>query len=133
MHLELRNIEKRFGPTVANRDISLGVESGTIHAVLGENGAGKSTLMKIISGFLAPDSGEVLIDGKPAPTGIATPLGRGRDRDAPSGSAGVPPDDDARQRPARVGPQQPDRRRPSWRKSPTGLGSPSARRQRRRG
>ncbi len=69
MHLELRNIEKRFGQTVANRDISLGVESGTIHAVLGENGAGKSTLMKIISGFLAPDSGEVLIDGKPLPPG----------------------------------------------------------------
>ena len=69
MHLELRNIEKRFGPTLANRDISLGVESGTIHAVLGENGAGKSTLMKIISGFLAPDSGEVLIDGKTLPPG----------------------------------------------------------------
>ena len=54
MHLELRHIDKRFGKTVANRDISLLVESGTIHAVLGENGAGKSTLMKIISGFIAP-------------------------------------------------------------------------------
>jgi general nucleoside transport system ATP-binding protein len=69
MHLELRHIDKRFGKTVANRDISLLVESGTIHAVLGENGAGKSTLMKIISGFIAPDSGEVLMGGERLPPG----------------------------------------------------------------
>jgi simple sugar transport system ATP-binding protein len=69
MNLELRHIEKRFGPTVANRDISLLVESGSIHAVLGENGAGKSTLMKIISGFIAPDAGEVLMGGDRLPPG----------------------------------------------------------------
>ena len=69
MHLELRHIDKRFGKTVANRDISLLVESGTIHAVLGENGAGKSTLMKIISGFIAPDSGEVLMGAERLPPG----------------------------------------------------------------
>jgi ABC-type uncharacterized transport system ATPase subunit len=65
MNLELRHIRKRFGPTVANDDVSLRVEPGSIHAVLGENGAGKSTLMKVLSGFLTADSGEVILDGKP--------------------------------------------------------------------
>ena len=42
--IELKNINKRFGPVQANRDVSLNVESGTIHGIIGENGAGKSTL-----------------------------------------------------------------------------------------
>jgi simple sugar transport system ATP-binding protein len=62
--LELRHVSKRFGPVVANDGVSLRVEPGEIHAVLGENGAGKSTLMKIVYGALQPDQGEVLWDGR---------------------------------------------------------------------
>ncbi len=63
--LEVRNIKKAFGDCVANEDVSLTVKTGTIHAIVGENGAGKSTIMKIVYGFYRPDSGEVLVDGKP--------------------------------------------------------------------
>jgi ABC-type uncharacterized transport system ATPase subunit len=63
MALEIRDIYKHFGPVRANDGISLTVEEGSLHGVLGENGAGKSTLMKILSGFYAADSGEVLLDG----------------------------------------------------------------------
>ncbi|MEW6226775.1 MAG: ABC transporter ATP-binding protein [Bacillota bacterium] len=63
--LELRNISKRFGSVVANDAISLTVERGTVHAILGENGAGKTTLMNILFGLYRPDSGEILYDGRP--------------------------------------------------------------------
>jgi ABC-type uncharacterized transport systems, ATPase components len=63
--LEVRNIKKAFGDCVANEDVSLIVKKGTIHAIVGENGAGKSTIMKVVYGFYRPDSGEVLVDGKP--------------------------------------------------------------------
>ena len=53
MEIELRHIEKRFGPVHANRDISVTFHEGRIVGILGENGAGKSTLMKILSGFSA--------------------------------------------------------------------------------
>ncbi|NDE96232.1 MAG: ATP-binding cassette domain-containing protein, partial [Actinobacteria bacterium] len=65
MSVELRGITKSFGSLVANDAIDLKVEAGQIHAILGENGAGKSTLMNILFGLLQPDSGEILIDGKP--------------------------------------------------------------------
>jgi simple sugar transport system ATP-binding protein len=63
--LEVRNIKKAFGDCVANEDVSISVKKGTIHAIVGENGAGKSTIMKVVYGFYRPDSGEVLVDGKP--------------------------------------------------------------------
>jgi len=65
MKIELRNIHKNFGNNHANNDITLTIPSGTIQGILGENGAGKSTLMKILSGFIHADEGEILLDGKP--------------------------------------------------------------------
>ncbi|HEY0460573.1 MAG TPA: ABC transporter ATP-binding protein [Pyrinomonadaceae bacterium] len=62
--LELRNITKTFGNVVANDDVSIKIEKGTIHAIVGENGAGKSTIMRIAYGFYNADSGEILVDGK---------------------------------------------------------------------
>ena len=64
MSLELRGITKTFGSFTANDSIDLKVETGQIHAILGENGAGKSTLMNIVYGLLKADSGEILVDGK---------------------------------------------------------------------
>jgi simple sugar transport system ATP-binding protein len=65
MRIELRDIHKHFGPVIANDGISLSVEPGTIHGLLGENGAGKTTLMKILSGYQTADSGTLLLDGRP--------------------------------------------------------------------
>jgi len=63
--LELKNITKTFGSVVANDDVSIKIEKGTIHAIVGENGAGKSTIMRIAYGFYTADSGEIFVDGKP--------------------------------------------------------------------
>jgi general nucleoside transport system ATP-binding protein len=63
--LELAHIRKSYPAVVANDDVSLTVQPGEIHAVLGENGAGKSTLMKIIYGAVQPDAGSMAFDGKP--------------------------------------------------------------------
>ncbi len=60
--LEVRSISKRFGDVVAVRDISFRLEKGYVLGVIGENGAGKSTTLKIISGLLKPDRGEVLYE-----------------------------------------------------------------------
>jgi ABC-type uncharacterized transport system ATPase subunit len=65
MKVQLRDIHKYFGPIRANDGVTLSIEPGSLHGLLGENGAGKSTLMKVLSGFLFPDRGEVLLDGKP--------------------------------------------------------------------
>ncbi len=64
--IELVGINKSFGAVHANRDIHLRVARGSIHGIVGENGAGKSTLMSILYGFYQADSGEILINGKPA-------------------------------------------------------------------
>ena len=62
--VELRHISKRFPGVVANKDVSLKVETGSVHALVGENGAGKSTVMKILYGMQRPDSGEIFINGQ---------------------------------------------------------------------
>ena len=59
--IELTGINKNFGNVCANKDVSLKVESGTIHGIIGENGAGKSTLMSILYGFYQADSGSISV------------------------------------------------------------------------
>jgi D-xylose transport system ATP-binding protein len=61
--LEVRDVVKRFGATLALDCVSLTLNKGEILALLGDNGAGKSTLIKILSGVVKPDAGEILIDG----------------------------------------------------------------------
>jgi ribose transport system ATP-binding protein len=58
-------ISKSFPGVLALRNVSFDLRGGEVHALMGENGAGKSTLMKILAGISQPDSGEVLLDGKP--------------------------------------------------------------------
>jgi len=65
MKVELKDIRKYFGPVRANDGISVTFEAGAIHGLLGENGAGKSTLMKVLSGFLIPDGGQVFLQEEP--------------------------------------------------------------------
>ena len=61
--LEAISVSKRFGPVLALDAVDLKVESGTIHALLGENGAGKSTLMKCLMGYYRADAGQFLVAG----------------------------------------------------------------------
>lgn len=62
--IELRNITKRFGPVVANDNISLQLHKGEILSLLGENGSGKTTLMNMLGGIYFPDEGQVFVDGE---------------------------------------------------------------------
>jgi ABC-type uncharacterized transport system ATPase subunit len=63
--IELIGISKRFGRVQANNNVSLRVERGSVHGIVGENGAGKSTLMSIVYGFYEADAGTIRIAGKP--------------------------------------------------------------------
>jgi simple sugar transport system ATP-binding protein len=65
MKVELRGITKRFPGVVACKEVDLSVESGEVHALLGENGAGKSTLMNILFGLYRADEGQILLDDEP--------------------------------------------------------------------
>lgn len=63
--LEARSISKSYGNIIALRDVSMVVNAGEVHCLLGDNGAGKSTLIKVLSGVHKPDSGELLVEGQP--------------------------------------------------------------------
>jgi ABC-type sugar transport system ATPase subunit len=63
--LRVEHIRKRFGATIALRDINLHLRKGEVLGLLGDNGAGKSTLIKIISGFQKQDSGKMFLHGQP--------------------------------------------------------------------
>jgi ABC-type sugar transport system ATPase subunit len=62
--IEFHNITKRFAGVVALDDVSLSIERGRCHGLMGENGAGKSTLGKVLAGIHRPDAGTVVIDGR---------------------------------------------------------------------
>src|SRR5438874_5506844 len=69
--LEARDVQKRFGHVVALRAGNFALRPNEVHAIVGDNGAGKSTLIKIVSGVLHADAGELLLDGNPVT--ISTP------------------------------------------------------------
>ena len=62
--VSMRHITRRFGPVVANDDVSLDLAPGEIHGLVGENGAGKSTLMRVLYGLLQPDAGTIEVGGR---------------------------------------------------------------------
>src|SRR5690606_4467349 len=63
--LEARKVSRSFGPVEVLHEVGFALNAGEVHALIGENGAGKSTLMKILSGYLEPTKGDLLLDGKP--------------------------------------------------------------------
>jgi ribose transport system ATP-binding protein len=63
--LRMQGISKRYPGVRALRDAALELRAGEVHILLGENGAGKSTLMKVLSGAVRRDAGEILVDGQP--------------------------------------------------------------------
>jgi ABC-type sugar transport system ATPase subunit len=63
--LEVEGLRKQFGATTALRDVSLHLDEQEVLALLGDNGAGKSTLIKMLSGVVQPDRGEIRIEGEP--------------------------------------------------------------------
>ena len=67
MAIEFQHVSKRFGDTRALEDVTLTIEEGQICGLLGPNGAGKSTVMNILTGYIAPTSGSVSVEGHPLP------------------------------------------------------------------
>src|SRR5581483_2016037 len=67
--LRCRKLARSFGAVRAVRDVSFDVAHGEVVALVGDNGAGKSTVVKMLAGALEPDSGEILLNGAPLPTG----------------------------------------------------------------
>src|SRR5690606_13883028 len=63
--LQLKGVGKSYDATRALRHADLDIEAGEVHVLLGSNGSGKSTLSKIVAGSVRPDTGEILLDGKP--------------------------------------------------------------------
>ena len=62
--LEMKNMTKIYGTFPANENISIALEKGQVHAIVGENGAGKTTLMRMLYGMERPTSGDIFIDGR---------------------------------------------------------------------
>jgi ribose transport system ATP-binding protein len=65
IRLQMQGVSKRFGATIALEDVGIKVAAGEVLALVGENGAGKSTLMKVCSGAIKPDAGQMQLDGAP--------------------------------------------------------------------
>jgi ABC-type sugar transport system ATPase subunit len=63
--LEIENVSKRYGETVALFEATITFRAGTVHTILGENGSGKSTMVKLLSGIVQPDGGTIRLDGRP--------------------------------------------------------------------
>lgn len=63
--LNAKGLRKSYGPTVALEKADISMQSGQVHALLGENGAGKSTLVRILAGAVSSDAGQMLLDGQP--------------------------------------------------------------------
>ena len=62
--LQVRGINKSFGAVQALKNVDFEVRQGEVTALIGDNGAGKSTLINVITGVLAPDSGEIIFEGE---------------------------------------------------------------------
>ena len=73
--LELHNLSRRYGDTVALDDVSFTVQAGQIFGFVGPNGAGKTTAMRIVLGVLAPDHGEVRWEGRPVDAEVRARFG----------------------------------------------------------
>ncbi len=65
MLMQMKNIVVKFPGVIALNDVSISINKGSVHAIMGENGAGKSTLMKVLIGDRTPDYGEIFFEGKP--------------------------------------------------------------------
>jgi len=75
--IELREVSKRFGDRVALDGVSIDVQPGTVHVLLGSSGSGKSTVLRVVLGLVAPDEGQVRVDGTPVNEATRTTLVKG--------------------------------------------------------